>query len=164
MIEGTGEIIMTYNSNGHRTRTVVIPPSADKIYVGIGSASNVDVEELPRASIQQTNLNGSNRTTFSHGLRNPIGLAFHPVTNDLYVACQERDRIGDDLVPDFFTRVKQDEFYGWPYAYLSPNLTDPRRGLANGTSENPALVSITKTPYVLFQAHSAVLDMLFLYR
>jgi glucose/arabinose dehydrogenase len=160
-IEGTGEIIMTYNSNGHRTRTVVTPPAANKIYVGIGSASNVDAEDLPRASIQQANLDGTNQTTLAYGLRNPIGFAFHPVTNDLYVTCQERDRIGDDLVPDYFTRVEQDEFYGWPYAYLSPNLTDPRRCLENGASERPDLVSITKTPDVLFQAHSAVLDMLF---
>ena len=111
--------------------------------------------------IQQANIDGSNQTTFAYGLRNSIGLAFHPVTNDLYVACQERDLIGDDLVPDFFTRVRQDEFYGWPYAYLSSNLTDPRRRFENGTSERPDLVSITQTPDVLFQAHSAVLDMRF---
>ena len=160
-IEGTGEVIMTYNSNGHWTRTIVTPPSKDKIYVSIGSASNVDAEALPRASVQQANLDGSNQTTFAFGLRNVIGLAFHPVTNDLYVACQERDRIGDDLVPDFFTRIQQDDFYGWPYAYMSSNLIDPRRCLANGTSENPNLVARTKTPDVLFQAHSAVLDARF---
>jgi glucose/arabinose dehydrogenase len=160
-IEGTGEIIMTYNSTGHWTRTVITPPSVDKIYVGIGSASNVNAEDLPRASIQQANLDGTNQTTFAYGLRNPIGLAFHPVTNHLYVACQERDLIGDDLVPDFFTRVQEGDFYGWPYAYLSSSLTDPRRRLENGTSERPDLVSVTRTPDVLFQAHSAVLDMRF---
>jgi glucose/arabinose dehydrogenase len=160
-IQGPGAIVMTYNSTGHWTRSVVIPPSADRIYVCIGSASNVDIEELPRASIQQANLDGTYQSTFAYGLRNPIGLAFHPVTNDLYVACQERDRIGDDLVPDFFTRVRRDEFYGWPYAYLTSNLTDPRRRLENGMSERPDLVSLTRTPDVLFQAHSAVLDMLF---
>jgi glucose/arabinose dehydrogenase len=160
-IEGTGEIIMTYTSNGHQTRTIVTPPSADKIYVSIGSASNVDVEELPRASIQQANLDGSNQTTFAYGLRNAVGLAFHPVTNDLYVTCQERDRIGDDLVPDYFTRVKQSDFYGWPFAYLSPNLIDPRRRLANDTSERPDLVAMTQTPDVLFQAHSSALDVRF---
>jgi glucose/arabinose dehydrogenase len=160
-IEGTGEIIINTTINGHWTRTIVMSPTADKIYHSIGSVSNVNVEDLPRASIQQTNINGANRTTFAHGLRNPIGLAFHPITNDLYVACQERDLIGDDLVPDYFTRVRQDEFYGWPYAYLSSNLTDPRRLLSNGTSERPDLVSMTQTPDVLFQAHSAVLDMRF---
>ncbi|CAF1412341.1 unnamed protein product [Adineta steineri] len=160
-IEGTGEVIMTYGSAGHWTRTVVMPPSADKLFVSIGSASNVDVEDLPRASIQQVNFDGTNNKTFASGLRNSIGLAFHPVTNELYVACQERDRIGDNLVPDFFTRVQENEFYGWPYAYLSSTLIDPRRRFENGTSERPDLVSKTRTPDVLFQAHSAVLDMRF---
>ena len=72
-----------------------------------------------------------------------------------------RSEIGDDLVPDYFTRIEQDDFYGWPYAYMSPNLTDPRLRLSNGSSERPDLVNITRTPDVLFQAHSAVLDTLF---
>ncbi|CAF0954180.1 unnamed protein product [Adineta steineri] len=160
-IKGTGEIIMSYPQTGHSTRTVVMEPNDNRLLVSIGSESNVNVEPSPRASIQQINLNGSNQTTFASGLRNPVGLAFHPITNDLYVACQERDELGDDLVPDFFTRVQQNDFYGWPYAYMSSNLTDPRRRLSNGTSERPDLVSITKTPDVLFQAHSAVLDMRF---
>jgi glucose/arabinose dehydrogenase len=160
-ISGKGEIVLTSDDAGHWTRTVVISPSADRLYVSIGLASNVNIEDLPRASIQQSNFDGTNRSTFAFGLRNPVGLAFHPITNDLYVACQERDLIGDDLVPDYFTRVQQDEFYGWPYAYLSPNLTDPRRRLKNGISERPDLVSRTRTPDVLFQAHSAVLGMQF---
>jgi len=160
-IAGKGEKIFTIDEAGHWTRTIVIPPSADQLFIGIGSASNVNIENLPRASIQQTNLDGTNRSTFAFGLRNPIGLAFHPITNDLYVTCQERDLLGDNLVPDYFTRVKQNEFYGWPYAYLSPNLIDPRRRLKNGKSERPDLVLRTKTPDVLFEAHSAVLDMCF---
>jgi glucose/arabinose dehydrogenase len=160
-ITGTGEVVMTYAQNGHVTRTVIISPDGNQLFVSIGSASNVDVESLPRASVQQANLNGSNQTTFAYGLRNPVGLAFHPITNDLYVSCQERDGLGDDLVPDHFTRIQSNDFYGWPYAYMSSNLTDPRRRLSNGTSERPDLVSITRTPDVLFQAHSAVLDMRF---
>jgi glucose/arabinose dehydrogenase len=160
-ITGTGEVVMTYAQNGHVTRTVIISPDGNQLIVSIGSASNVDVESLPRASVQQANLNGSNQTTFAYGLRNPVGLAFHPITNDLYVSCQERDGLGDDLVPDYFTRIQSNDFYGWPYAYMSSNLTDPRRRLSNGTSERPDLVSITRTPDVLFQAHSAVLDMRF---
>jgi glucose/arabinose dehydrogenase len=129
--------------------------------VSIGSASDFDPEPLPGASVQEANLDGSNNMTFASGLRNPVGLAFHPITNDLYVTCQERKGLGDDLVPDFFTRIQQNDFYGWPYAYMSSNLTDPRLRLSNGTSEQPDLVSVTKTPDVLFQAHSAVLDMRF---
>jgi glucose/arabinose dehydrogenase len=156
-----GEIVMTYAQNGHVTRTVIVSSNGNKMFVSIGSASNVDVDPLPRASVQQANLNGSYQTTYAYGLRNPVGLAFHPITNDLYVACQERDGLGDDLVPDYFTRIQQNDFYGWPYAYMSSNLTDPRLFLPNGTSERPDLVSITLTPDVLFQAHSAVLDMRF---
>ncbi|CAF3823762.1 unnamed protein product [Rotaria sordida] len=160
-ITGTGQIIISYPQNGHSTRTIVISPIDNRMFVSIGSASNVDVESLPRASIQQANLNGSNQTTFAYGLRNPVGLAFHPITKDLYATCQERDALGDDLVPDFFSRIQQNDFYGWPFAYMSPNLIDPRRVLNNGTSQRPDLVSLTRTPDVLFQAHSAALDMRF---
>ncbi|CAF3292392.1 unnamed protein product [Rotaria sp. Silwood2] len=160
-IRGTGQIIMTYPQNGHSTRTIAISPTLNRIFVSIGSASNVNVEPLPRASIQQADINGHNRKTFAYGLRNVVGLAFHPITNDLYATCQERDKLGDDLVPDFFSRIKQNDFYGWPFAYMSSKLTDLRRCLSNGTSERPDLVSLTRTPDVLFQAHSAVLDMRF---
>ncbi|CAF3405982.1 unnamed protein product [Rotaria socialis] len=160
-ISGLGEIVATYEARGHWTRTVIASPDLDRIYIGIGSATNVDADPLPRGSVQVANIDGSSMVTFSHGLRNPIGLAFHPITKELYVTCQERDELGDDLVPDFFTRIEQNDFYGWPFAYLSPNLTDPRRRLENGTSERPDLVAITRIPDVLFQAHSAVLDTKF---
>jgi glucose/arabinose dehydrogenase len=160
-ISGTGELVMIYDPAGHWTRTVVASPDYDRVYIGIGSGTNVDVELSPRASVQVANMDSTNFTTYAYGLRNPIGLAFHPVTKDLYVSCQERDLLGDDLVPDFFTRIEQGDFYGWPYAYMSPNLTDPRRCFPNGTSERPDLVAITQTPDVLFQAHSAVLDIRF---
>ncbi|CAF4240420.1 unnamed protein product, partial [Adineta steineri] len=111
--------------------------------------------------VQQANLDGTNQITFAYGLRNPVGLAFHPITNELYTANQERDELGDDLVPDFFTRIQQDEFYGFPYAYLSADLVEPRRTFPNGTSERPDLVSKTCIPDVLLQAHSAVLGMQF---
>ena len=61
------------------------------------------------------NLDGTQNETFSWGLRNPVGIDFHPKTGDLYVAVQERDRLGDDLVPDYFTRIQKNEFYGWPF-------------------------------------------------
>jgi glucose/arabinose dehydrogenase len=125
------------------------------------SLSNVGTEDLPKSSVQQANLDGTNQTTFAYGLRNPVGLAFHPITNELYTACQERDELGDDLVPDFFTRIQQDEFDGFPYAYLSPHLVEPRRTFPNGTSERPDLVAKTRTPDLLFEAHSAVLSLQF---
>ncbi|CAF1678194.1 unnamed protein product, partial [Adineta ricciae] len=161
ILHGTGTVLMTYPGSGHWTRSLVLSPSGDHLYVSVGSGSNVNIEYPPRASVQVAEPNGSNPETFSHGLRNPVGMDFHPITGDFYVAVQERDELGDDLVPDYFTRIAKDEFYGWPFAYLSSKNVDPRRRFANGSSERPDLVAVTRTPDVLFQAHSAVLDMRF---
>lgn len=146
--------------NQHWTRNVVTSPDGKQLYVSVGSKTNVDEEPLPRASVQVMNLDGSNRQTFASGLRNPIGLDFHPQTGELYTTVNERDAIGDDLVPDYFTRIQQGEFYGWPYTYLTPNNLDPRQ-VNNGKSKRPDLASTTKTPDVLFQAHSAALGLQF---
>jgi len=123
--------------NQHWTRNVVASPDGKKLYVTIGSRSNVDEEPLPRASIQTMNLDGSNQHTVN-----------------------ERDGLGDDLVPDYFTRVQSGKFYGWPYAYLAPNRIDPRQ-TSKGQSKRPDLVAQTQTPDVLFQAHSAALGVQF---
>ena len=138
-LTGTGEEITQLTPGGynqHWTRNLVIAPDGQKLYVSVGSESNVEPEPLPRASIQVMNLDGSNRETYAYGLRNPVGMDFHPVTGELYATVNERDRLGDDLVPDYFTSVQQGGFYGWPYAYLSPDLLDPRR-LKGNESENP---------------------------
>ncbi|MGA9382533.1 MAG: sorbosone dehydrogenase family protein [Phormidium sp.] len=162
-IPGKGQKITDLTPGGYRqhwTRNVVASPDGKKLYVSIGSRSNVDVEELPRASVQVMNLDGSNRQTFAFGLRNPVGLDFHPQTKELYTTVNERDGIGDDLVPDFLTRIRQGEFYGWPFAYLTPTKLDPRRS-TNGKSARPDLAAKTQTPDVLFQAHSAALGLQF---
>ena len=162
-ISGNGQKITNLPGGGynqHWTRNVVADPSGKKLYVSIGSESNAEEEPLPRASVQVMNLDGSNRQTFASGLRNPIGLDFHPQTGELYVTVNERDALGDDLVPDYFTRLQQGQFYGWPYAYLAPNNLDPRQ-VVNGLSKRPDLARSTKTPDVLFQAHSAALGMQF---
>ncbi|MBD2179655.1 sorbosone dehydrogenase family protein [Planktothrix sp. FACHB-1355] len=162
-LSGTGEKITELTPGGYRqhwTRNVVVAPDGKKLYVSIGSRSNVDEEPLPRASVQVMNLDGSNRQTFAFGLRNPVGLDFHPKTGELYTTVNERDGLGDDLVPDYLTRIQQGEFYGWPYAYLTPNKLDPRR-VKDGKSDRPDLASRTKSPDVLFQAHSAALGIQF---
>ena len=162
-LTGTGKKIAALPGGGynqHWTRNVVVSPDGQKLYVSVGSESNVEEEPLPRASVQVMNLDGSNQQTFAFGLRNPIGLDFHPTTKQLYATVNERDQIGDDLVPDYFTRIQQGEFYGWPYAYLTPKNLDPRQ-TQNGKSKRPELVAKTKTPDVLFQAHSAALGLQF---
>ncbi|MDZ8183352.1 MAG: sorbosone dehydrogenase family protein [Nostoc sp. ChiSLP02] len=146
--------------NNHWTRNVVVSPDGNKLYVSVGSGTNVDEEPLPRASVQVMNLDGSQQQTFAFGLRNPVGLDFHPVTKELYTTVNERDGIGDDLVPDYLTRIRQGEFYGWPYTYLTGDNLDPRQK-TNDQSKRPDLAAKTKTPNVLFQAHSAALGLQF---
>jgi glucose/arabinose dehydrogenase len=114
-LQGVGEILMRYDSSHHWTRSLIISPNGERLFLTVGSGSNVDIEYPSRASVQVCNLDGSNNETFAWGLRNPVGIDFHPITGDLYVAVQERDVIGDDLVPDYFTRIQKDEFYGWPF-------------------------------------------------
>jgi glucose/arabinose dehydrogenase len=162
-ITGTGEKIADLPGEGynqHWTRNVVVSPDQQKLYVSVGSASNVDQEPLPRASVQVMNLDGSGQQTFAYGLRNPVGLDFHPTTGDLYTTVNERDGLGDDLVPDYFTQIQQGDFYGWPYTYITPDRLDPRQA-SGGNSRNPELAAQTKTPDVLFQAHSAALGLQF---
>lgn len=158
---GDGEVIMSYSGVRHITRTIIIPANEDRMYVSIGSATNADAEDLPLASIQVANLNGTNQRTFASGLRNAIGLALHPITKELYTSCQERDEIGDELVPEFFTQVPDHSFFGWPFSYLTPSLLDPRHQLRNGSSERPDLVALTRTPDVLIKAHSSAVGVAF---
>ncbi len=159
-LAGTGEIIAELPTGGHSTRTVVVSPDAQKLYVSIGSASNVEEEPLPRASVQVMNLDGSEQQTFASGLRNPVGLDFNPISGQLYTTVNERDGLGDDLVPDYLTGLSGGDFFGWPYAYMRPDLLDPRR-TENGQSQRPDLAAATQTPDVLFQAHSAPLGLAF---
>ncbi len=162
-LQGRGEKIMALPGGGynqHWTRNVI--PSADgqHLYVSVGSRSNVSEEPLPRASVQQVDLAGSNQTTVAWGLRNPVGLDIHPETGELYTTVNERDGMGNDLVPDYLAHLQSGEFYGWPYAYIKPDFLDPRQ-MAGDRSRNPDLAAQTHTPDVLFQAHSAALGLQF---
>ena len=162
-IIGTGQQIAKLPADGynnHWTRNVVTAPDGKKLYVSIGSGTNASEEPSPRASVQVMNLDGSGRQTFVSGVRNPVGLDFHPRTGELYATINERDGLGDSLVPDYLTRLRSGEFYGWPYAYLSRDRLDPRL-TQNGKSLRPDLVAKTRTPDVLFEAHSAALGLRF---
>ncbi|MFB6276907.1 MAG: sorbosone dehydrogenase family protein [Halothece sp.] len=162
-LTGMGEKIADLPGGGYRqhwTRNVIVSPNKRQLYVSIGSRSNASEEPLPRASVQVMNLDGSGQETLAFGLRNPVGLDFHPETNDLYTTVNERDKLGDNLVPDYFTRLQKGEFYGWPYAYFKPNLLDPRHS-NNGQSKKPELAAKTQSPDVLFASHSAALGLAF---
>jgi len=137
----------------HWTRDLAMD-SKGTLYVGVGSAGNVGEEAPPRATIQTVAPDGTLRT-FATGLRNPVGLQFYPGTDDLFVTVNERDGLGDGLVPDYLTHVRQGAFYGWPYAYLGPH-ADPDFG-----AKRPDLVAKAVAPDLLFQAHSAPLGLVF---
>jgi glucose/arabinose dehydrogenase len=130
----------------------------NKLYVGIGSSQNATVEQdQRRATIQEYNLDGSGQTTYAAGLRNPQGLDVNPARpGELWTAVNERDLLGDDLVPDYATAVPRGGFFGYPWAYLAPDRHDPRV-----TDPAPAAVAATRTPEVLFRAHSVALGLTF---
>ncbi len=141
---------------GHWTRTVLFNKDGSKMYVTVGSGSNVDTGEDPRrAAINRFNPDGTGHEIYASGMRNVIGLRWNPDTGALWAATQERDLLGDDLAPDYFTHVIQGAFYGWPYAYFGPH-EDPRN-----KGQRPDLVKKTVTPDVNLGAHVAVLDFIF---
>ncbi len=154
---GPGEKIADLPGKGYRehwTRNILFSPDGKKMYVTVGSESNVSVEADPmRATIMEYNPDGSGKRIFASGTRNPIGLAW--LKKRLWAAVQERDRLGDDLPPDYVTEIRDGGFYGWPYAYNGPN-EDPRRA-----GERPDLVKKTILGDVLIQAHSAILGLVF---
>ena len=153
-----GEEIIDLSSvaGGHWTRNLLFNKDKSKLYLATGSRSNVDAGEIKlRASITRYNPDGSGQEYIAEGTRNPIGMEWNPITGDLWAAVQERDALGDDLVPDYLTSIKPGGFYGWPYAYIGPH-EDPRR-----KGEKPDLVAKTIVPDVPLQAHVAVLGFAF---
>ena len=139
---------------GHWTRSLLFAPDGASFMVAVGSIGNIAEDPAPHATVQVFDTDGGNPRTLAGGLRNPIGLAAHPTTGEVYVTVAERDGMGDELVPDFLTRVRADEFYGWPYAYIGQN---PQPDFA----ERPDKVAATLVPDVLFQSHSTPLGLVF---
>ncbi len=137
---------------GHWTRNLAIDRQG-RIFVAIGSNGNINEDEPHRATVSM--VQGNKIVQYGTGLRNPVGVAFYPGTDDLYTVVNERDGLGDELVPDYMTRVQQGEFYGWPYAYLGQNPEPSMMG------KRPDLVAKTKVPDVLFRSHSAPLGLMF---
>jgi glucose/arabinose dehydrogenase len=143
-------------TKAHWTRSLQFDKAGKKMYVSIGSGSNVDAgDPSDRAAINVYNPDGSGHEILASGLRNPVSIRFNPENGALWTTVQERDGLGDDLVNDFFTSVKPGAFYGWPYAYLGPNEEPRRKG------EAPELVKKTLVPDVLLPPHVAVMDFTF---
>lgn len=147
--------------NNHWTRNLVTNRDQSKIYVSVGSGSNVAEHgfenEIRRANILEINPDGSGERVYAAGLRNPVGMDWNPVTGELWTAVNERDKLGDDLVPDYATSVKENGFYGWPYAYFGQHL-DPR---IDEKDQQPELVKKTLVPDVALGSHTASLGLAF---
>jgi glucose/arabinose dehydrogenase len=153
---GDPEPIASLPPGGHSTRGIVFNRAGTKMYVSVGSASNVSSGEAPeRAAIVEFNPDGSGKRIFANGLRNPVGMAWEPATGSLWTAVNERDGLGDELVPDYVTSVQAGAFYGWPFTYLGQH-EDPRHA-----GERPDLVRKAIPPSVLIQSHSAPLGIAF---
>jgi glucose/arabinose dehydrogenase len=148
--------------NNHWTRNLVASEDQAKIFVSVGSSSNVGEHGLDyekrRANILQMNPDGSEEKIFAAGLRNPVGMAIQPQTHQLWTVVNERDELGDELVPDYMTEVKEGQFYGWPFAWNvgAGPVEDPRR-----KGENPELVATTMAPMIPLGSHTASLGLTF---
>ncbi len=146
--------------NNHWTRNVVANAQGTKLYVTVGSATNVDTEGIDaqdprRAAVLELNPDGSGMRVFASGLRNPLGLDWAPGSNMLWTVVNERDGLGDDLVPDYLTSVRDGAFYGWPYSYFGPN-EDPRQ-----QGKRPDLVAKAVAPDYALGSHTASLGLAF---
>ncbi len=145
--------------NNHWTRNIIANEDGSKIYVSVGSGSNVGEHginnEKRRADILEINPDGSDEIIYASGLRNPVGMDWARCTNTLWTSVNERDELGDGLVPDYLTSVKKGGFYGWPYAYSGPH-EDPRL-----KGQRPDLVKKTIVPDVPLGSHTASLGLVF---
>lgn len=145
--------------NNHWTRNIIASADGKKILVSVGSGSNVGEngmdKEVRRACILEVDANGKGERIVASGLRNPVGMDFAPQSNTLWTAVNERDELGDNLVPDYITSVKEGGFYGWPYSYFGQH-EDPRL-----KGQRPDLVKKSIVPDIAVGSHTASLGLTF---
>ncbi|HVN05499.1 MAG TPA: sorbosone dehydrogenase family protein [Bryobacteraceae bacterium] len=145
---------------GHWTRDIAFTPDGKKMFVSVGSHSNDDdadthPQEFHRADILEFSPDGSGGRIYAYGIRNPVGITINPTTGELWASVNERDGLGDNLVPDYITHVQPGGFYGWPWFYMGGH-QDPRQ-----QGKHPELQNKVTTPDVLLQPHNASLEMTF---
>ena len=148
------------SGGGHWTRDLAFSRDGSKLFVSVGSASNVDdpdthPKEFHRADILEYTPEGKFNRVYGWGIRNPVGIAVNPTTGQLWCSVNERDMLGDNLVPDYITSVKEGGFYGWPWYYMGDH-QDPRLA-----GKHPELKGKVTVPDVLLQPHNASLEMTF---
>ncbi len=153
---GPGRPVAAFKPGGHWTRSLL--PSADgtKLYVGVGSLSNIGdngmAAEEGRAAIWEIDLASGAARIFAGGLRNPVGLAWEPTSGSLWTVVNERDGLGDETPPDYLTSVKEGGFYGWPYCYWGRTIDDR-------VPQDRALVATALQPDYALGGHTASLGL-----
>jgi glucose/arabinose dehydrogenase len=153
---GEKEHLLDLPPGGHDTRSLAFSADGKHLFIGIGSASNISTGEDPRrAAVTICDPDGKNARLYATGLRNPVGLALEPLTGKVWTTVNERDDLGDDLPPDYFSSLKDGGFYGWPYSYIGDNV-DPRV-----KPQRPDLVARAIIPDVMLGAHVAPLQFAF---
>jgi glucose/arabinose dehydrogenase len=145
--------------NHHWTKSLVASADGTRLYVGVGSNSNVGENgiqnEVDRAAVLEIDTATGHRRVFASGLRNPVGMAWEPKTGTLFAVVNERDEIGDQLVPDYLTSVRDGAFYGWPYSYYGQNVDERVK------PPRPDLVAQAVIPDYALGAHVAALGLEF---
>jgi glucose/arabinose dehydrogenase len=157
---GDAQHLIDLPTGGHDTRNVRFSPDDKTMFIAVGSNSNVDdpdttPAEKNRANILAANPDGSNLHVYASGIRNPVGLAVNPKTGEVWCSTNERDALGDNLVPDYITHVQEGGFYGWPWYYMGDH-QDPRHA-----GKHPELKGKVLVPDVLLQPHNASLGITF---
>lgn len=155
-LSGPPEPIAPFKPGGHWTRSLIVSPDGQRLYVGVGSLSNIGDEgmaaEEGRAAIWEIDLATGVARVFASGLRNPVGTAWEPATGALWTVVNERDGIGDETPPDYLTSVRAGGFYGWPYCYWGQTV-DHR------VKQDPALVATAIRPDYALGGHTASLGL-----
>ncbi|MFV0302311.1 MAG: PQQ-dependent sugar dehydrogenase [Paracoccus sp. (in: a-proteobacteria)] len=158
-IEGPGRRLVEFQPGGHWTRSLIVSPDRRRIYAGVGSLTNIGDEgmdaEEGRAAIWELDLASGQAREFATGLRNPVGLAWEPVTGKLWTVVNERDGLGDETPPDYLTSVREGGFYGWPYCYWGQTVDDR-------VAQDAVLVASAITPDYALGGHTASLGLCWL--
>jgi len=155
-LTGGGEKLVDFKPHGHWTRSLIVSPDRAKIYAGVGSLSNIGdkgmAAEEGRAAIWELDVATGKARIFASGLRNPVGMAFEPVTGKLWTVVNERDGLGDETPPDYLTSVEEGGFYGWPYCYWGRTVDDR-------VTQAPDLVARAIQPDYALGGHTASLGL-----
>ncbi|EAU42112.1 putative L-sorbosone dehydrogenase [Fulvimarina pelagi HTCC2506] len=155
-LTGIGEKLVDFKPHGHWTRSLIVSPDGARIYAGVGSLSNIGdkgmAAEEGRAAIWELDVATGKARVFASGLRNPVGMAFEPVTGKLWTVVNERDGLGDETPPDYLTSVEEGGFYGWPYCYWGRTVDDR-------VTQAPDLVAQAIQPDYALGGHTASLGL-----